>query len=53
MPLGNSATREFGIRVNQLRNWRLAFEQEERTGAPKPLPVVNENLARLWRENAK
>ena len=26
--------RELGIRVNQLRKWRLDFEEEERTGAP-------------------
>jgi transposase-like protein len=26
---------ELGIRVNQLRNWRLEFEEEERVGAPK------------------
>jgi transposase len=27
--------RELGIRVNQLRKWRLEFEKEERTGVPK------------------
>lgn len=45
--------RELGIRVNQLRKWRLEFEQEERTGAPKRLPVIDEDLLRLQRENAK
>ena len=45
--------RELGIRVNQLRKWRLEFEQEERTGAPKRIPVVDEDLGRLRRENAK
>jgi transposase len=45
--------RELGIRVNQLRKWRLEFEQEERTGAPKRLPVVDDDLVRLQRENAK
>lgn len=45
--------RELGIRVNQLRNWRLEFEQEERTGAPTRTPVVDDDLGRLRRENAK
>lgn len=45
--------RELGIRVNQLRNWRLEFEQEERTGAPKRTPVVDDDLGQLRRENAK
>jgi transposase-like protein len=27
--------RELGIRVNQLRKWRLDFELEERAGSPK------------------
>ncbi|OIO71570.1 MAG: hypothetical protein AUJ58_00180, partial [Zetaproteobacteria bacterium CG1_02_55_237] len=38
--------RELGIRVNQLRQWRLDFEQEERTGAPKQAPVVGDDLGR-------
>ena len=45
--------RELGIRVNQLRKWRLEFEQEERTGAPKRIPVVDDDLVRLRRENAR
>ncbi len=45
--------RELGIRVNQLRKWRLEFEQEERTGAPKQGPVVDDDLGRLRRENAR
>jgi transposase len=45
--------RELGIRVNQLRKWRLEFEQEERTGAPKRVPLVDNDLGRLRRENAK
>jgi transposase len=45
--------RELGIRVNQLRKWRLEFEQEERTGAPKRVPVVDDDLGRLRRENAR
>ena len=42
--------REPGIRVNQLRKWRLESEQEERTGAPKQGPVVDDDLGRLLRE---
>jgi len=45
--------RELGIRVNQLRQWRLDFEQEERTGIPKQAPVVGDDLGRLRRENAR
>jgi transposase len=45
--------RQLGIRVNQLRKWRLDFEKEERTGAPKLAPVVDDDLGRLRRENAK
>jgi len=45
--------RELGIRVNQLRKWRLEFEQEERTGAPKRMPVVDDDRVRLRRENAR
>jgi transposase len=39
--------------VNQLRKWRLEFEQEERTGAPKSGPNVSGDLGGLRRENAK
>ena len=45
--------RELGIRVNQLRKWRLDFEVEEQTGAPKRLPVADDDLGQLRRENAK
>jgi len=45
--------RELGIRVNQLRKWRLEFEQEARTGASQPLPTVEDDLVRLRRENAQ
>jgi transposase len=44
---------DLGICVNQPRKWRLEFEQEERTGAPKRIPVVDDDLGRLRRENAK
>jgi len=45
--------RELGIRVNQLRKWRVEFEQEERTGTLKQLPVADGDHGRLRRENAK
>jgi transposase len=45
--------RELGIRVNQLRKWRLDFEAEEQMGAPKRSPVSDDDLGRLRRENAK
>jgi transposase len=39
--------------VNQLRNWRLEFEAEERNDAPKRSAVTEDDLGRLRRENAK
>ncbi len=45
--------RELGIRVNQLRKWRLEFEQEERTRAAKGLLLIDEDLEQLQLENAK
>ena len=44
--------RELGIRVNQLRKWRLEFEQEDRTGAPK-LSALIDDVGRLRRENTR
>jgi transposase len=45
--------RELGIRVNQLRSWRLEFEAEARLAAPRQPPVAaNDDLGRLQRENA-
>ncbi len=38
--------RELGIRVNQLRQWRLDFEEEERNGVPKQ--EVSHGCARPW-----
>jgi transposase len=45
--------RELGIRVNQLRNWRLEFELEERNGAPKRAMIAGDDLVQLRRENAR
>jgi transposase len=45
--------RELGIRVNQLRKWKLEFEKEEWTGAPKQTAVIDGDLDRLRRENAR
>jgi transposase len=46
--------RELGVRVGQLRDWRLQFEKEAVTGIAKPdraAPV--DDLEQLRRENAK
>lgn len=45
--------RELGIRVNQLRKWRLEFEAEERTGRPKQPPNVVADLTQLRHETAR
>jgi transposase len=46
--------RQLGIRVNQLRKWKLEFEAEERTGTiPKPAQVVQDDPRALRRENAQ
>ena len=46
--------RELGVRVNQLRQWRLDFEEEERNGVPKhDLATAEQDLGALRRENAK
>jgi len=45
--------RQLGIRVNQLRKWRLEFEAEERAGSPKQSPNLEQDLAHLKRENAR
>jgi transposase len=45
--------RELGIRVNQLRQWRLDFEEEERNGVPKQeLATVEQDVGKLRREIA-
>jgi transposase len=45
--------RQLGIRVNQLRKWRLEFEAEERAGPPKRAPNLEEDLGHMKRENAR
>ena len=46
--------RELGIRVNQLRQWRLDLEDEERNGVPKQeLATAEQDLGALRRENAR
>src|SRR6476646_2502268 len=40
--------RELGVRVNQLRQWRLDFEEEERNGVPKQeLATAEQDLGTL------
>ena len=45
--------RELGIRVNQFRKWKLEFENEELTGAPKQTVTVDNDVDRLRQENAR
>ena len=46
--------RELGVRVNQLRQWRLDFEEEERNDVPKQeLATAEQDLGALRRENAR
>ena len=46
--------RELGVRVNQLRQWRLDLEEEERNGVPKQeLATAEQDLGTLRRENAR
>ena len=46
--------RDLGIRVNQLRKWRLDFELEDRTaGRPKPAVSGDDDLRGLRRENQR
>ncbi len=44
---------ELGVRVGQLRTWRLEFEKEAVTGIAKPDRSAAEDLEQLRRENAK
>jgi transposase len=46
--------RDLGIRVNQLRKWRLDFELEDRTaGTAKPSVNSEDDLRGLRRENQR
>lgn len=45
--------RELGVRVGQLRTWRLEFEKEAVTGIATPDRSGAEDLEQLRRENAK
>src|ERR1700691_4284147 len=46
--------RELGIRVHQLRKWRLDFELEDRTaGAARPAVSAEDDLRGLRRENQR
>ena len=45
--------RELGVRVGQLRTWRLEFEKEAVTGIARPDRSAAEDLEQLRRENAK
>src|SRR5260370_841872 len=46
--------RELGVRVNQLRQWRLDFEEEERNGVPnQQLATAEPDPGTMRRENAK
>ena len=43
--------RELGIRVNQLRQWRLEFEEEQRNGVPRQeLASAEQDVGKLRRE---
>ena len=45
--------RELGIRVNQLRQWRLEFEEEQRNGVPREeLATAEQDVGKLRREIA-
>src|SRR5471032_96933 len=45
--------RDLGIRVNQLRKWRLDFELEDRTSAQTPVTTAGDDLRGLRRENTR
>jgi transposase len=45
--------RALGIRVGHLRDWRLQFEEEARTGVTQPPSAAGQDLEQLRRENAK
>ena len=46
--------RELGIGVNQLRQWRLDFEEEDRNGVPRQeLATAEQDIGKLRQENAR
>ena len=45
--------RELGVRVGQLRDWRLQFEKEAVSGIAKPDRSAVDDLEQLRRENAR
>ena len=45
--------RELGVRVGQLRTWRLEFEKEAVTGIAKPDRSAADDLEQLRPENAQ
>lgn len=45
--------RELGVRVGQLRTWRLEFEKEAVTGITKPERSAADDLEQLRQENAR
>ncbi len=46
--------RELGVGVNQLRQWRLDFEEEDRNGVPRQgLATAEQDVGKLRRENAR
>ena len=45
--------RELGVRVGQLRTWRLEFEKEAVTGIARPERSGADDLEQLRRDNAK
>ena len=45
--------RELGIRVNQLRKWKLEIDGEDRAGGLERATSPEEDLGRLRRENAR
>jgi transposase len=45
--------RTLGIRVGQLRDWRLGFEKEAQSGVSKSSTSSTQELDQLRRENAK
>ena len=50
---GIQVARDLGIRVNQLRKWRLDFELEDRTSAQTPAAIPGDDLRGLRRENVR